>query len=398
MFSDVKLRFIVTSDIHYKVETDIECSRFEKGMNMAYSYAAECEYKNIDAFFAVGDFANCGSADEMKKFRDSLDRVFAEDTKKVLMLASHEFKSDGGQTGAENRLAEIFNQQPDNYFDINGCSFICISTEDGCSIKDAKQKWLKNCLEDAAAKNRKAPIFVMQHPHLTDTVYGSINWGDDDIISILTDYPQVVDFSGHSHAPINDPRSIHQKYFTSLNTGSFSYFELDEFDFMYGTVPPDCKECAQFYIVEVDVNNAVRIIPVDILTESFFFDGYIIETPWEPDTFEYTDKRISEEKQPYFADDSKCDIAYVDGKLSLTFEQAKTDGYRVNTYSVVIRNNDNVILAQKKISSSYYIKNMPETVSLSFDFPHVSGKYKAEITANGFWAVKSDKFVVDFEI
>jgi hypothetical protein len=83
-------------------------------------------------------------------------------------------------------------------------------------------------------------------------VYGSINWGEDDIIAILNDYPQVIDFSGHSHAPINDPRSIHQKYITSLNTGSLSYFELDEFDLMYGTVPPDAKQCAQFYIVEVN--------------------------------------------------------------------------------------------------------------------------------------------------
>ena len=50
MFSDVKLRFIVTSDIHYKVDTDVEKERFEKGMNMAYAYASGCAYKNIDAF------------------------------------------------------------------------------------------------------------------------------------------------------------------------------------------------------------------------------------------------------------------------------------------------------------------------------------------------------------
>ena len=45
---------------------------------------------------------------------------------------------------------------------------------------------------------------------------------------ILKNYPQVVDFSGHSHVPINDPRSIHQKHFTALGTGSLSYFELDD--------------------------------------------------------------------------------------------------------------------------------------------------------------------------
>ncbi len=399
MSFDVKLRFIVTSDIHYKTDCDIEKERFEKGMKMAYDYAAKSSYKNIDAFFAVGDFANSGSEAEMLKFKNSLDSVIAPETKITLMLASHEFHSEGGQEGAYNRLRKIFSQEGDNYFEINGCAFICISTEDGCSIKDEKQKWLKNCLTDAVSKNSKRPIFVFQHPHLTDTVYGSINWGDDDIIAILTDYPQVIDFSGHSHAPINDPRSIHQKYFTSLGTGSLSYFELDEFDYMYGTIPPDCKECAQYYIVEVDINNAVRIIPVDILSGEFFNDGYIINTPWEPESFIYTVDRAAKEKKPYFDADFKVSASVVDNSvLDISFTQAKTDDYRVNSYSVVLRNADNTVLAQKKISSSYYRFYMPDELKLSVDFPYDKGEYIIEITANGFWYAQSDKFTYRFSV
>ncbi len=392
-----KLRFIVTSDIHYKVNDDIEKDRFEKGMKLAYDYAATSEYKNIDAFFAVGDFANSGSEAEMLKFKQSLDSVIADKTKICLMLASHEFHSEGAQAGAYERLKTIFNQEGDNYFEINGCPFICISTEDGCRIKEQKQAWLKKCLEDSASKDRFRPFFVFQHPHLTDTVYGSINWGDDDIIAILADYPQVIDFSGHSHAPINDPRSIHQKYFTSLGTGSISYFELDEFDFMYGTVPPDCKECAQFYIVEVSEANNVRILPVDILNNCFFNDGYFVETPWEPDSFIYTDERAFTEPKPYFDSEFDCSAVLNDKLLSVSFPQAKTDGYRVNSYTVVLRNStDNSILAQKKISSSYYRYNLPGKLELQIDFPYDPGNYKIEITASGFWHIKSDKFVKEF--
>lgn len=392
-----KLRFIVTSDIHYKTDEDISKDRFEKGMKMAYDYAASCEYKNIDAFFAVGDFANSGKKEEMLKFKASLDKCIAPETKKVLMLASHEFHS-AGQENAEKLLFEIFSQEPDNYFEINGCPFFCISTEDGCRIKDKKQEWLSSCLKDAAEKGRQRPFFVFQHPHLTDTVYGSINWGDDDIISILTDYPQVIDFSGHSHAPINDPRSIHQKYFTSLGTGSLLYFELDEFDYMYGTVPPDCKECAQFYIVEVSESNQVRIIPVDVLSGRFFNDGLMICTPWEPDSFVYTEDRAACEKKPFFDESFICEHKIVDEKLSISFSQAKTYGYRVNSYSVVLRNSDGVILSQKKVSSSYYRFYMPERVELSVDFPYKNGEFSLEITANGFWYVKSDKFIYRFTV
>lgn len=400
MFTDVKLRFIVTSDIHYKTDTDVEKERFEKGMKLSYAYAEKSDYKKIDAFFAVGDFANCGSMEEMLKFKKSLDEVISPETKITLMLASHEFHSEGGQQGAYDRLRDIFSQDGDNFFEINGCPFICISTEDGCRIKEEKQNWLSECLKSATFTERNRPIFVFQHPHLTDTVYGSINWGDDDIIAILTDFPQVIDFSGHSHAPINDPRSIHQKYFTSLGTGSISYFELDEFDFMYGTVPPDCKECAQFYIVEVDVNNAVKIIPVDILTEKFFNDGLIIETPWEPDSFCYTfAERAINEAKPYFPEDFSCYTCVSDSVLKIAFSQAATSGYRVNSYSVALRRvSDNSVLAQKKISSSYYRMNMPEKLELTIDFPYRDGEFAVEITANGFWYAKSEKYIHKFTV
>ena len=85
-----KLRFIVTSDIHYQVDNDVEKDRFEKGMQLAYNYAASTPYPKIDAFFAVGDFANRGSEGEMLKLKQSLDAVIHPETKITLMIASHE--------------------------------------------------------------------------------------------------------------------------------------------------------------------------------------------------------------------------------------------------------------------------------------------------------------------
>lgn len=389
-----KLRFIVTSDIHYKVDVDIEKERFERGMKLAYDYAASSPYPNIDAFFAVGDFANCGSEGEMLKLKQSLDAVIHPETKITLMIASHECFCEDGEAGALDRLKQIFHQEPDNYFELGGCPFICLSTDRHCRISDDRKRWLKSCLEQAAAGGRRRPFFVFQHPHLTDTVYGSIGWGTSDITPILTDYPQVIDFSGHSHAPINDPRSIHQKYFTSLGTGTISYLELDEFDFIYSTFPPDCNECSQYYIVEVDENNAVRIIPVDILTEQFFHEGYVIPTCWEPESFEFTEARAFTEAKPYFPEAFSCSYTLSpEHMLQITFPQAHTAGYRVNSYTLILRNSDGEILAQKKISSSYYLKTMPETLCVEFPFNYASGEYTLELYASGFWLAHSNKYV-----
>lgn len=366
---------------------------------MAYDYAKNCSYRNIDAFFAVGDFADSGSFDEMLKFKKVLDKAIKKDAKICLMLASHEFKSEGGEEGAIKRFKGIFGMNPDNSFTLNSYSFICISVEEGCRIKDKKKLWLKSELQKAAEKDPKKPIFVFQHPHLSDTVYGSIGWGDDDIISILMDYPQVVDFSGHSHAPINDPRNVYQKYFTCFGTGSFHYFELDEFDKIYGAVPPDSKNCGQFLIVEVDSDNRVRVIPADAISGKFFNEGWLIEKPWDPDSFIYTRDRAFAASIPYFPENTRCDILYDNNKISIRFTQALADDGRVNSYTAVIkRAEDKITLCQKNISSSYYLYDMPETVCLEFELELKSGVYILEITANGFWNNRSEKFVKRFEI
>ncbi len=382
-------RMIVTSDIHIKTNEDKQFERFNKGMKFAYDYADTSEYKNIDAFFAVGDFSNSGSEEEMLRFKSAMDKSIASETDKTLMLASHEFKHTN-EADAIERLIKIFSQQPDNHKVIGGFHCICISTEDGCRIKDGKKKWLREQLEFARADDPKKPIFCFQHPHLTDTVYGSINWGDDDIISILMDYPQVIDFSGHSHAPINDPRSVHQKYFTSFGTGSFNYFELDEFDKIYGTVPPDSDECAQFLIVEVNAENAVRVLPVDAITNNFFPCESLIECPWNPDTFVYTHERVLTAAKPYFEKDILFDVSFADGEAEIKFSQAKIDKEYVDSYTVVVkRASDNIIVRQINVSSSYYLYNMPENITVKT--PLLAGEYLVQITANGFWNNKSEK-------
>lgn len=390
------LRFIACSDIHYKEHIDTEPERFKRGMELAYKYADEQEYSKIDAIYVVGDFANSGTREQMLMFKDSLDKYVRPETKKVLTLASHEFKSDG-EDGAYSRLREIFNVEPDEHNVINGFHFISVSTENGCRIREKKREWIINELKKAGEDDFHKPIFFFQHPHLTDTVYGSICWGEDDIITALMNYPQIIDFSGHSHAPINDPRSIHQKYFTSVGTGSLSYFELDEFDKLGGTVPEDKSGCAQFQIVEVFEDNSVMIRPFDILSGKFFNEGYYVEKPWDPKSFVYTDQRYKTDKVPVFDDDTPVEIAFIDNKLSVTFGQAKGEE-RPNSYNIVIKDGkDNHILTQVSEFSSYYMYDMPKTKTLTFDF-EFKGHFILELYANSFWKTQSEPIFREFDI
>ncbi len=392
------LRFIACSDLHFKEDVTTEHERFQKGMECAYAYAATQAYQKIDAVYFVGDFVNSGSEGEMRVFKKYMDSCVRPETQKVLMLASHEFFSPDKEAGALSRLRNMFRQEPDQHRVIGGYHFISVSTEKGCRIGEEKKEWIARELQAAAKEDPFKPIFFFQHPHITNTVYGSICWGEDDIIPILMNYPQIIDFSGHSHAPINDPRSIHQRYFTCVGTGSLSYFELDEFDFLHGTIPDDKAYCAQFHIVEVLEDHTVVIKPFDILSGRFFNDGYVVEKCWEPQSFIYTDARYVTAKRPVFAADTPVSVRKEGEGLHIEFGQALSDEERPDSYTVVIKSrSDGHTVKQFCVPSSYYLYEMPEKISVKLPFDE-TGRFTAYIKANSFWRTSSDPISLDFEV
>ncbi len=383
------LRFLAMSDIHYKDEREKEHERMEKALTDAYSLCEKEEYSKLDALYVVGDFANRGTRAQMLGFKETLDNFCKSETEITLMMASHEFMCDGEQ-GAIDRFTEIFNMSPDNHKVINGYHFISVTTTDGCHFNDEKKAWISAELAKAAADDPKKPIFFFQHPHITDTVYGSLNWGEDEITAILMNYPQVIDFSGHSHAPINDPRSIHQRHFTCLGTGTLSYFELDEFDKVYGTIPPGDDNAAQMLIVEADAENRVRIYPYDVLTSNFFPYVWKIDTAWDPMSFTYTDERYKTTAAPWFEEGTKLDIKDVkEDAFTVEFGQAKVETDYVDDYNVYLKDENGVIVRNSTVWSEFYFYNMPETISVTFDNLEKNKKYYVEIYANSFWKTRS---------
>ncbi len=383
------LRFTVVSDIHYRDENSVERERMKKAIETSYALSDNEEYSNLDALYVVGDFATSGTEEQMLAFKDTLDKNLRSGTKTVLSLASHEFFA--GEEIALERFNKIFAQAPDSHEVINGYHFISVTCTGGCHFDDAKREWVAAELKKAAQDHPTRPIFFFQHPHIMGTVYGSANWGEDELTDILMNYPQIIDFSGHSHAPINDPRSIHQRHFTCLGTGSLSYFELDEFDKVYGTCPPGKEKAAQMLIVEADAENRVRIYPYDLITSNFFPFTWKIDEAWNPESYLYTDKRYKSDLTPWFDESAKIEVNDVkaDG-FTVTFDQAKISEEYINDYNIYVVNKDGVIVRNSTIWSEFYFYDMPQKLSVSFDNLD-AGEYKVKIFANSFWRNRSEK-------
>ncbi|MDR2646617.1 MAG: hypothetical protein LBB67_00600 [Oscillospiraceae bacterium] len=382
------LRFLAMSDVHYKDEHTKERDRMAQALADGRGIAAaHPSYNALDAVAVVGDFANSGSETQMRAFKKTLDEGLEAATQTILSIASHEFGS-GGVEAAEEKLQRIFGQAPDVHRVINGFHFISVSPSKGTDFDDKKRAWAGECLKIAAADDPKKPIFFFQHPHVTDTVSGSINWGNDDFTALLMHYPQVIDFSGHSHAPINDPRSIHQRHFTALGCGTLAYFELDEFDKYYGTVPPRDEEAAQMLVVETDAQNRVRIVPYNILTHKAFPYVWRIDEPSNPDSFQYTNaKRQAADTAPYFLPTAFARAEDITStSANIVFAQAVCDTYDVNDYVIRVRRaEDNAVVRQIAIWSEYYFDPKPETLSVPVSDLQPGTAYKIEIRARGFF-------------
>ncbi len=391
------LRFMAVSDIHYQNTQGREQERMKRALKLAYKISESHDtYKKLDAVYVIGDFATSGSREQMLDFKDTLDNGIKPGTETTLMMASHEYHGENGVEGATQRFKEIFNKRLDAHKVINGFHFISLTPSSGCDFNEQKVAFAAEELKKARKDDPKKPIFFFQHPHISDTVSGSINWGEDALYSTLMNYPQVIDFSGHSHAPVNDPRSIHQKHFTSLGTGSISYTELDEFDKVYGTLPPNKENFAQFLLVEADKDGNVRVYPIDVITENFFPLVWEIDEPWNPEKFKYTDERYKNATTPVFPENFKIDFTDVtaDG-FTLTFPQAEISEYYVNDYVIkVYEKETGLIVRQIAIWSEYYFYNMPEALTQTVSGLDKSTDYVVTITAGSFFNTRtvSEKF------
>lgn len=350
------LRFAVCSDVHFGNDNELEAKGEEAGeeyeeylqkvdvpgqrlaaaIQMAYSYSESYDgYKGLDAFAVAGDFTNKGAPEQYEAFNKTCSENLRADTQRIVCAGNHEYimYEDSDRTEGA-RVFEKYIGSLNNHYVINGYHFISVSYDDKVETYLKSGVWLKKELDKAVADTGDKPIFVFQHPAPFLTVYGSVKWGDPTISAILSSYPQVVDFSGHSHYPINDPRSIWQGTFTALGCGTLAYFET-ELDTIAGNFPGDVEQAAQFYFVEADKDGNLRIKAYDLITNQFLVEYYL--TGLAQKNYPYSFLNLSRlDSAPVFkARDGMSTSLNENGETVLSFDGAK-DRFVAESYKLTV--------------------------------------------------------------
>ncbi len=160
--------------------------------------------------------------------------------------------------------------------------------------------WIREHLAAAAQEDPNKPIFLLTHHPFGNTVWYSVggSWngqfgediseteGNDNAFyhEIAAQYPQLIHFSGHTHVPMVDPRSIYQDDgCTLVQTATFANnFWMIEPDYdeagSYGGHPDSGQDASQCELVEIDTaTNEVTIYRLD------FREGAVLGQPWTVD-------------------------------------------------------------------------------------------------------------------
>ena len=389
-------RFAVASDVHISVSDDTNAKRLAKLFESAYRYSDAHEtYQSLDALLLTGDNCDSGSEDEYAILNRVIKENIREETQLVTIMGNHEF----GTTGFDG-YEKFMGEPRDKHVVIKGFHFIGMSPSPKDTWHTPMQlNWMSRELRKAEKDDPNKPIFTMQHGHIWNTVYVSRSWYTQMSLPlhlVYAQYPQVINFSGHSHGPINNPLNIWQCGYTQLGAGTLNYFEMER-DISDNTVPEGSRNAAQFLIVEVDAQNRVRIQPYNLLTDAFFRTPANTDEPekqliWQiddvtnPKEFAYTAARKKTAGLPWFDHDAAVTVDQTGTAATVTFPQALDDscvyGYRLSLYDAASPKKP---VAEKEIYSEYYFEPMPETLSYTFEGLTSGTTYTVKVTPISVW-------------
>lgn len=397
--NDVVLRCCVMSDVHFNGNPESkETVRFRRAIQFMYEYSAGQPYTKFDALMVVGDMTNHGTEPELTLFKKELDAAVKPGTEKLICMGNHEFYG-----GSVPYWKSVMQLEPNRHYDVNGYRFISVSPEKG-TMADGDYlyavDWLKNELDEATKLDPEKPIFVFQHYPVSPTVYGgrgTDDWGAEDLFETLQHYPKVIDFSGHTHYPINNPRCAWQGCFTAFGTGTLSYLCHGHEGRRFSEAQPNDGAYGQFYVMEVRRDHSVTLKPYDLTTDSFFDLVYFVAKPGDLDKYEYTDARYFTSEKPTWDADTKVKYDISDLEVALELKQARSKdvvvGYRVELEQQDAASKEWNAGGAFYFWSRYHERNMPETVRCVLDPLEPSSNYRGKIVAYNAFMLESEESI-----
>ena len=435
--TDGPLTFGVISDIH-----------FGNGVGEGPMVKVPQALKNLtsqsslDVLAVVGDLTNNGYASEYEQltgvFQDGMN--FTNPVGKLLfMMGNHDNFDASGKSHYQEGLKAFNGGEPypyHTYTVVKGYPFITLSefsgdSQDTGNLSSGNSAYpednvaiLESYLEQAATECPGKPIFVFTHVPPRWTVYGAWPeyetggaWCMQVLNPVLNKYPQAVVFSGHSHYPLGDPRSIHQganprsprqNYYTVINTASTTYSEINPGAVAAGIHPEKYDYVTEGLILKEQPNGDIEVRRFDTYrnVEIGASQRWLLKAPFDGSQFEYADIRDADDNPdgrslrdglpaPSFGTGAAFAVDAMPYRATLTIPQA-TDDECVFRYRIRV-SKGNMVISERYIFSQFYLNTeMPQTLTCTLNGLQPDTEYGYEVVAYDSYDNASDPVTAIF--
>ncbi len=347
--NNVVLSFAIMSDIHIASDTDTAAAdKYKKAVDLAVKYSNN----DLDLVMIAGDLVQNLMYDdkaetaikEIDAFKMFTDQIIPKGVGLLFCTGNHDRSSKNGYE--ENFSAAFRSTQADidRYYSydvvedcdyskglrhavVNGYHFLSVG------MHQNYVSYLKPILEKLTAEDPLKPIFVQYHFPSEDTVFET-KYSDTTkqpaMRELLSGYPQVVFFSGHTHSPIENPRAIWQGDYTALDTASVR--ELWDEGLINGflKIPVNATHAetriyaGESTLVQVDKNNNIRFVSYNLYRGDIVAER-VIAAPNKDKThlLTYTDNRKDASKAPVFTNGANLTLKKtMDDNILVSFNAA----------------------------------------------------------------------------
>lgn len=418
----------VVSDVHIN-NGAAQTNKWKNALTQLRDKAAEQDPHGLSAVLIAGDLIDNPNTSYLETLKSTYESVFAP-TKvpMIYTVGNHDVNNYRWTSSMVSEAAYMRSTLGNNYFlfDLDkemGVSHECrhckvgdyhviAITPNGTApvVYDTEAiKWLDETLAAITTAEPDKYVFVITHPMIYNTVYGSLlgeadgiwhvssmgYWATRVLTDVLKKYPQVLIFGGHLHFPLQDPRSIWQGDFTALGCASVRYMAIEAAgyeDMSSATVMKDCNEFSQGNLVQFDRNGNMRILRMD------FYNNAVIG---EALTAQYPDRETKANLVPYnhttrslanAAPKLSNMVLSLDGDNVIAEWAAGTDDEFVHDYTVTLRQGGEVKVTKKVLADFYkypQTSSMKSHYSLNLGAVSVSSPFEVTLVAADSWGAEA---------
>ena len=232
------LRFGVLSDTHIG-------TYWMKGINAPAVEKAFRSFRErgVDGVMICGDLTDTGTIEQLKILQAIWERVFPGNkgkdgtpVEKLFITGNHDIQlwrpvEKQSPKDIAPQIEKVWkevlgeNYSPVFTKEIKGFTFV------GANWAEEKAEVVGPILDRVMKKTPQGkPVFYFQHAPNPQTCYGSWKGNPNESHGkagkVLEKYPNLITFSGHTHKPVINPRSIWQGSYTAIYAGVVTWVEF----------------------------------------------------------------------------------------------------------------------------------------------------------------------------